>query len=715
MKKIMGHLTGKLSLSILTVIVLLVGVLAGVNGITSMKASGKSRAAASRSSQNDLASATQASSKAPASSQAPAAGKVSTAPSRASAVPAATNATATKASVSPAVSEKPMDKESAARLLSQSPLAFEPNRGQTDSRVQFLARSLGYQVFLTGPSSAEMQFVHGKTPNHPDILSLNFAGGNSKAAAQLLEPTGGVSNYYIGPDRSKWVEGVPNYSKVRYDDVYPGIDVIYQGDHTRFRYDFLVQPGADPKSIRIAYQGDKGISIDKDGNAVVDLTYGHLVSSKPVVFQEYGGQKHAVDGSYVLTAGNQLAFEIGPYDKTQTLVIDPSNSYASYVGPDAASKNPSPLTATLSTQLNGIALDNIGDIFMTGTTLSPTYGGTPVAPDTTFIGQCAIMVKASLSLVAVASPANTTFCGLSASNNAAGNAIAVEAGSGGTVVVAVGVTNAGTNWPVSHPIAAEPAANENYHTFVVQMTNSLGVTWNTLLVGSGAEIGTGVAVESATSPHPGRVHVVGGTSSDVGTGGNSFLVNTGFSGQPFQGFQASSSAAALGFASTNAFYVALAPGTAPTVAFATYFGGYGTDIANAVAVDTLGNAYMTGTSNSFGAGTVVGVTGFPTGGPACPVNPTVTFPAPIPPNTDFLWTPVQATGTAIVNLGVVTGLTITNPGAGYSHSQNGAAITIEGCPAAHLHMVLQEVTTGAPPPWSLNRPTTCPSPPPRLP
>src|SRR5262249_49353858 len=151
--------------------------------------------------------------------------------------------------------------KTATETLSRMPLAFEPNQGQTDSHVQFIANSLGYQVFLTGPGSAEMQFVHGNSANNPDILAMNLAGGSSKASAKLLEPTGGVSNYYIGP---KKFEAIPNYAKVEYDNVYPGIDVVYQGDHTRFRYDFVVKPGADPKAIHIAYKGDKGLSIDKE-------------------------------------------------------------------------------------------------------------------------------------------------------------------------------------------------------------------------------------------------------------------------------------------------------------------------------------------------------------------------------------------------------------------------------------------------------------------
>src|SRR5580658_1511950 len=167
MKKIMGHLTGKLSLSILTVIVLLVGVLAGLNGITSMKASGRGRAAASRSSQQDTASATPASSKAQASSSSQA--SAAPAPHTASAAPPASKAPAPTNPLTAQV----VTKDAAIKAAGKLPLTFEPNRGQTDSRVKYLARSLGYQVFLNSGSSAVMAFRPSK--NTPaDVLTMNL-------------------------------------------------------------------------------------------------------------------------------------------------------------------------------------------------------------------------------------------------------------------------------------------------------------------------------------------------------------------------------------------------------------------------------------------------------------------------------------------------------------------------------------------------------------
>ena len=369
MKKIMGHLTGKLSLSILSVIVLLVGLLAGMNGITSVKAGGKS----------------------PSASTVQATSKVQASPSKVSVAPVATNASASAARVTTAAADTPpaaavalaaatagkppaekVTKEAASHAMSRLPLLIEPNRGQTDSKVKFVARSMGYQAYLTGPATAMLEYrPSDKDTKTVDFLTMKLAGANTAAAAEPLEPTGGVSNYILGADSSKWITNVPHYAKLRYGNVYPGVDVIYQGDNSHFRYDFQVNPGADPKAIQIAYEGGKGVSLDKDGNAVVALSSGRMIASKPVIFQEYGGQKHSVDGSYVITASNTVAFQVGAYDKSQALVIDPSDTYAGYYGAGA--------TTTFNTVFNGVAIDNINGIYMTGWTsdLALPIAGSP--------------------------------------------------------------------------------------------------------------------------------------------------------------------------------------------------------------------------------------------------------------------------------------------------------------------------------------------------
>ena len=136
-----------------------------------------------------------------------------------------------------------------AAMAAKLPLVFEPNLGQTDGRVKFVARSSGYVTFLTGPSQAVLK-IQNDAAGQSDVVTMNLAGANAKAQGGAIDKTSGVSNYYIGNDRSKWLEQVPNYAKVRYNDVYPGVDVVYQGDDSRFRYDFVVKPGADPNAIR---------------------------------------------------------------------------------------------------------------------------------------------------------------------------------------------------------------------------------------------------------------------------------------------------------------------------------------------------------------------------------------------------------------------------------------------------------------------------------
>jgi Putative binding domain, N-terminal/Domain of unknown function (DUF4214) len=669
MKKIMGHLTGKLSLSILTVIVLLVGVLAGLNGITSMKASGRGRAAASRSSQQDTASATPASSKAQASSSSQA--SAAPAPHTASAAPPASKAPAPTNPLTAQV----VTKDAAIKAAGKLPLTFEPNRGQTDSRVKYLARSLGYQVFLNSGSSAVMGFRPSKN-NPPDVLTMNLDGANSAAVGRTMEPTGGVSNYYIGNDHS--IQNIPQYAKVRYDGVYPGIDVVYQGDNSHFRYDFQVNPGADPQSIHIAYQGGKGLSIDKNGNAVVDLTSGHMVSSKPVMYQEYGGQKHAVTGNYVLSASNTVSFEVGSYDKNQVLTIDPSNTYASFVAGAGS--------GLLGDEITSVAVDSTG-VYMAGWSQSAAYPSTCGAGGTILCaGTMAMILKMNLNLTAA--PTAAYFGGETGSSVAIANGVAVL----NQLPVIVGEEDAGSTWPVKAALELSPSSITP-HAFAMKLTSALAQTWSTVLSGSGTETANAVALDAA-----GNVHITGGTTSGTSTGTpgpSTFLCNLIGAGAalnppggctstlPFKPYQSNQASSLI---EDNAFYVEIAS-AGTSALYGTLFGGFANDIGNGIAVDTATpvNAYIVGTSNSFGAGTVVGFTGLP-GGSDC-VNPVITIPAPpVPPSASaapgFFGVAQAAQGAAIVNDGEIMSITITNPGAGYptnGSSPTTVPVTITGC------------------------------------
>ncbi len=157
----------------------------------------------------------------------------------------------------------------------QLPLSFEANQGQTAPQVNFLARGPGYGLFLT-PTEAVLSLLQPATPSATpgqapagDVLRLQLVGANPAPAVQGLDPQAGTSNYLIGNDPSQWHTGVANYGRVEYQGVYPGVNLVYYGSQRQLEYDFDVAPGADPGSIRLAFQGATGMELDGQGNLVL--------------------------------------------------------------------------------------------------------------------------------------------------------------------------------------------------------------------------------------------------------------------------------------------------------------------------------------------------------------------------------------------------------------------------------------------------------------
>jgi len=202
------------------------------------------------------------------------------------------------------------------------PLRFEANRGQWNSEVRYLARSGGAKVALTdrGPSIG--------LPGAPRVdLVLEGAGA---ARLQPLDPLAARTDYFIGA-RSNWRTGVPGYERVRYAQVYPGIDAVYYGNQGHLEYDFLVAPGADARSIRMRFRGADRLRITPEGDLEVEAGGATLVEKRPIVRQG----DTPVAGSYVLLARNVAAFRIGRYDRSRPLVIDPLLVYSTYMGGSA--------------------------------------------------------------------------------------------------------------------------------------------------------------------------------------------------------------------------------------------------------------------------------------------------------------------------------------------------------------------------------------------
>ena len=246
----------------------------------------------------------------------------------------------------------------AVSAYNQLPIYFEPNRGQTDAQTRFVARGKGYTLFLT-PSEAVLD-LHSADQTKPEAsaLGMRLSSANPSPAIAGRELLPGYSNYLIGQDPSKWQTRIPHYAKVEYRDVYPGVNLLYYGQQHQLEYDFVVSPGADPNAIAFTIESSGRLSLNSQGNLVVQLPGGAVELQKPRLYQQVQGERHEVAGGYLMQADGSVRFTIGAYDSQLPLVIDPALNYSTYLG---GSDNE---VAT------GIAVDSTGSAYVVGKTAS---------------------------------------------------------------------------------------------------------------------------------------------------------------------------------------------------------------------------------------------------------------------------------------------------------------------------------------------------------
>jgi len=206
---------------------------------------------------------------------------------------------------------------------------------------------------------------------------MKLIGANSAARVTALNELPGKSNYFIGNDPKRWRTDVPTYAKVRYQDVYPGIDLVYYGNQRQLEYDFVVAPGADPKAIALKIETGNSkfeirnskIRVDASGDLVVQAEGDEVRFHKPVVYQPTDAanpkskiqNRKLLDGRYVLSADNRIGFEVPAYDRSKPLVIDPTLVYSTYVG------------GSSTDSASGIAVDFSGNAYVTGSTVSTDF------------------------------------------------------------------------------------------------------------------------------------------------------------------------------------------------------------------------------------------------------------------------------------------------------------------------------------------------------
>lgn len=469
-------------------------------------------------------------------------------------------------------------------LQSNLPLTFEPNQGQTAPEVAFVSRGSGYALFLTpteavlsltkparlaGPAERPSKLADAPSTS-PGITSavvrLGLVGANPVPRIAGLDPLPGRSNYFIGNDAQKWTVGVPQFARVEYEDVYPGVDLVYHGSRGELEYDFVVAPGVDPGAIRLKLASDGGARLDEGGDLVVSTAAGELRQPVPVAYQEIAGLRRTVPASYELAGSGEIRFRLAGYDTGHVLVIDPRIVYSTYLGGNEADEAP------------GIAVDASGSAYVTGMTNStdfPTQDPIqPPLPDSV-PGTHPFDVFVTKLSPDGSHLIYSTYLGGRCLD--AGWAIAVDR-LGNAYVTG---HSCSFDFPLKKPL--QPTYRGNYDAFVVKL-NRFGsaLVYSTYLGGNGYEAAYGIAVDGM-----GYAYVSGLATSGLRTTSGS--VQPGFAGGVADAFVAKLNRMGSGFV------------------YATYLGGSNAghpvggsvDFGTGIAVDRFGNAYVTGMTNAF--------------------------------------------------------------------------------------------------------------------
>jgi hypothetical protein len=515
------------------------------------------------------------------------------------------------------------------RAYETLPLYFIPNQGQADDTVRFYEQSRGHTALFTNEGMSLSLLSTAAVPRgRPTwhVVKLTALGANPApdiVAERLQRPR---INSFLGSDPARWKSDLPTYAALLYREVYPGIDIRFHGQGRDLEYDVIVGPGADPSVVRLALQGIEGLSLTSEGQLRMKLKEGDVVQKPPYVYQEIEGRRTVVEGRFTIhdspsrSEGSQkdlfvYGFEVGAYDRSHALIIDPTLFYSSLLGGSGADNGLS------------ITVRPGGTVFVTGGTLSANFDTKAGSYDLIANGGSdAFVSKFDVNQAGAASLVYSTYLG--GSNFDEGTGIEVD-GSG--VVYVTGSTDGG-GFPTTAGAYDNTYNGGPLDTFVTKL-NATGTTllYSTYLGGTGIDEQRDMALDAATgivyitgrTTTPGgsggfdayavKFNPAGGGASDlvwyfflggtgddegngieVAPGGIAYVTGTTVS-NPFPTTAGAFDATYNG--GGDAFVTVVnAAGTAPT--YSTYLGGAGNDVGRSITIDASGNAYVAGETSS---------------------------------------------------------------------------------------------------------------------
>src|SRR5579863_3174836 len=202
--------------------------------------------------------------------------------------------------------------------LSALPLTFEPNQGQADANVRFLARGSSYEMLLESDKTVLLipreKNGHELSQDQPSLVTLELQNSDKHAPSQGLNLLPGKSNYFVGSRRAKWISGIPQYGQVKFQSVYPGIDLVYYGGERGLEYDFVLSAGANPQDVVFRVSGADKVELDDSGNLSLRVAGSQIGLQRPTIYQEIAGARHEVAGKFILRGAGQVGFSVGDYD-----------------------------------------------------------------------------------------------------------------------------------------------------------------------------------------------------------------------------------------------------------------------------------------------------------------------------------------------------------------------------------------------------------------